>query len=272
MKTYGLILALIISLGGGSVLAQATGSVAPQKIVAEVSSTPPSGTKSLGASHPAAKPAAVKPETKAVKPKPVTVTSDTTAKAKPVAAPQTATEAKTETKTETKAPVAQATTAGVESKPEANTLPFKLNERTESLPPAPSLTGLLLRTFGTLLFIVGLIAAVGWALRYFGIVSFGKTQSETTGLKVVNTLPLGERRSLLTVKFGERTLLIGATPQGLSLLAEQNHEVEIPGNYMPVPTVNTVTDLLGTRAGYQFEDEMAQATLADSAWHSRSIR
>ena len=266
MKTYSLTLALLISLGGGSVLAQATGNAAPQKIVAELSSsTPALGTKPLGANHSTTKPAATKAESNTTKPKPSTPT-DTATKTKP------APSASTETKPETKAAATQAPNLGNEAKSEAGALPFKLNERAESLPPAPSLTGLLLRTFGALLFIVGLIAAVGWGLRYFGIVSFGKAQNETAGLKVLNTLPLGERRSLLTVKFGDRMLLIGATPQGLSLLAEQPEEVGIPGNYMPMPGMQTVTDLLGTKAGYKFEDELAQATTAENPWHNRSAR
>lgn len=263
MKTYSLFWALLISLGGGSVWAQAAGNPPPPKIVAEVSSSNQSTTK----------PAAAKPlGTKVDKAKPAT--PETTAK--PKASPAATTTASAETKSEPKAAPAQSPAVSTETKPESSDrLPFKLNDRPEAVPQAPSLTGLLLRTFGALLFIVGLIAAVGWALRYFGIINFGKPQSETAGLKVINTLPLGERRSLMTVKFGERTLLIGATPQGLTLLAEQaeqHEEPELPGNYVPMPTMQTVTDLLGVRAGYQFEDEMAQATLADSAWHSRSMR
>ncbi len=266
MKTYGLTLALLISLGGSNAWAQAPNNAAPPKIGAEVSSTTPVAAKALGTLPPTTKPAAAKAATNAAKPKPAT--PDTTVKTKPPTAAPPATETKIETKTAgTQTPASDA-----EAKSEASTLPFKLNDRTESLPPAPSLTGLLLRTFGALLFIVGLIAAVGWALRYFGIVSFGKAQNETAGLKIMNTLPLGERRSLLTVKFGDRMLLIGATPQGLSLLAEQPEEVNIPGNYMPMPGVQTVTDLLGAKSGYQFEDELAQATLADNTWRNRSGR
>ena len=267
MKTSSLTLALLISLGGGSVLAQATGNAAPQKIVAELSSsTPPLGAKSLGANHSTKKPAATKAESNTTKPKPST--PETAAKTKPPAASQPA----TETKAEPKSAGTQASGTGTEAKSEASALPFKLNERSESLPPTPSLTSLLLRTFGALLFIVGLIAAVGWALRYFGIVSFGKAQNETAGLKVLNTLPLGERRSLLTIRFGDRTLLIGATPQGLSLLAEQHEEVGIPGNYLPMPGMQTVTDLLGNKPGYKFEDELAQATVTDNTWRNRSAR
>ncbi len=147
-------------------------------------------------------------------------------------------------------------------------LPFKLNDRNELATEAPSASGLLLRTFGALLFIVGLIAAAGWGLRYFGVINFGKQQGETAGLRVLDTVPLGERRMLTLVKFGERTLLIGSTPQGLTLLAEQADEAEPQSSYMP--TVRTVTDLLDVNAAPLFEQEMARASLINTTWSDRS--
>jgi flagellar biosynthetic protein FliO len=149
-------------------------------------------------------------------------------------------------------------------------LPFKLNDRTELASEAPSAGGLLWRTFGVLLLIVGFIAAAGWALRYFGLLNFGKQQSEVAGLKVLDTVPLGERRTLTLVKFGERTLLIGATPQGLTLLAEQNDEPETPANY--VPTMRTVTDLLDVNGQPPFEQEFARASLVKQTWSDRRVQ
>ncbi|HEX4949626.1 MAG TPA: flagellar biosynthetic protein FliO [Blastocatellia bacterium] len=143
-------------------------------------------------------------------------------------------------------------------------LPFKLNDHAQLAAEAPSASGMLLRTFGALLFIVGLIAAAGWALRYFGIINFGKQQSEAAGLKVLDTVPLGERRTLTLVKFGERTLLIGSTPQGLSLLAEQADEPEPQANAMP--PVRTVTDLLDSNSAPQFEQELARVSLINTTW------
>lgn len=255
MKTYGLILALVLGLGG-SVLAQTPGNVAPQKLTAEISPAPPLGSVP---SHAAAKAAPAKTD----KPK----ASAPENKPKPVSP---STEAKPEAKTEPKADAkAAATTTTSEPKAEAERLPFKLAEHADATPQPPSMAGLLLRTLGALLFLVGLIAAAGWALRYFGIINFGKAQMEAGGLKVVNTLPLGERRSLMIVKFGERTLLIGATPQGLSLLAEQQEEAALPNHY-DAP-VQTVTDLLAARTGTRFEDEMTQAAMGNP-WYHRSTQ
>ena len=152
-----------------------------------------------------------------------------------------------------------------ESQPQE--LPFKLNDRHELATETPSASGMLLRTFGALLLIVGFIAAAGWGLRYFGFINFGKQHSEAAGLKVLDTVPLGERRTLTLVKFGERTLLIGSTPQGLTLLAEQTDEAEPQGSYMP--TVRTVTDLLDVNAPPQFEQELTRASLINTTWSDR---
>jgi flagellar biosynthetic protein FliO len=169
----------------------------------------------------------------------------------------------------TPAPTAPPLASVPESKPQE--LPFKLNERQQLATEAPSAGGMLLRTFGALLLIVGLIAAAGWALRHFGVINFGKQHSDAAGLKVLDTVQLGDRRTLTLVKFGERTLLIGSTPQGLSLLAEQAEELELPqGDYMP--TVRTVTDLLDVNAAPPFEQELTRASLINTNWSDRSVQ
>ncbi len=197
-------------------------------------------------------------EAKPAKAKPV---SEAGAKAKAVASVTPDKEAKPETKALPAPPLA--------SVPEAQPkeLPFKLNDRQVLATEAPSAGGMLLRTFGALLLIVGCIAAAGWGLRYFGLINFGKQQSEAAGLKVLDTVPLGERRTLTLVKFGERTLLIGSTPQGLTLLAEQAEETEPEANYRP--TVRTVTDLLDVNAPPPFDEELARASLINTTWSDR---
>lgn len=198
--------------------------------------------------------------------------------AKP-AKPKTSSESAAKPKTDSQAAPKPSQAPPLASVPEAPSkevkevkeerLPFKLNDRAELASETPSAGGLLLRTFGVLLLIVGFIAAAGWALRYFGLINFGKQQSEIAGLKVLDTVPLGERRSLTLVKFGERTLLIGATPQGLTLLAEQNDEPEIAANY--VPTMRTVTDLLDVNGQPPFEQELARASLINQTWSDRRV-
>jgi flagellar biosynthetic protein FliO len=121
-----------------------------------------------------------------------------------------------------------------------------------------------------LLLIIGFIAAAGWGLRYFGIINFGKQQGEAAGLKVMDTVQLGDRRTLTIVRFGERTLLIGSTPQGLTLLAEQADEAEVPNNFMP--PVRTVTDLLDVNGHPQFEQELARASLINTPWSDGRVQ
>lgn len=157
-----------------------------------------------------------------------------------------------------------------EAKTKEEVLPFKLNERAELATETPSASGMLLRTFGALLLIIGFIAAAGWGLRYFGLINFGKQQGEAAGLKVMDTVQLGDRRTLTIVRFGERTLLIGSTPQGLTLLAEQADEVEVPNNFMP--PVRTVTDLLDVNGQPQFEQELARASLINTPWSDGRVQ
>ena len=92
----------------------------------------------------------------------------------------------------------------------------------EATVEGPSAGGLLLRTFGALLLIVGLIAGVAWGLRRFGGARFGAPNQDAPDLAVLATVGLGERRSLSVVRFGERTLLLGATGQSITLLAEED--------------------------------------------------
>lgn len=197
---------------------------------------------------------------------------ESSAKSKP--ASTTDKETKSEAKSSAAPPLASVPEPTAKNSPDKNAkderLPFRLNDRGEMAAEAPSAGGLLLRTFGALLFIVGLIAAAGWGLRYFGIINFGKQQSEAAGLQVLDTVALGERRSLTIIKFGERLLLVGSTPQGLSLLAEQADEPERQANTMP--TVRTVTDLLDTDYVPQFEQELARASLINTTWSDRRVQ
>lgn len=225
---------------------------------------------------------ASKGEAKSTKAKPSTESSTKTKSASGASDKDSKKETKSETKSEAKATPAPLlasvpeTQAKEAKEAKEGSLPFKLNERAELATETPSASGMLLRTFGALIFIVGLIAAAGWTLRYFGIINFGKQQSEAAGLEVLDTVQLGERRSLTIVKFGERTLLIGSTPQGLSLLAEEENEPETPAGAMP--PVRTVTDLLDVNVQPQFEQELARASMINTAsqintvWSDRRVQ
>jgi flagellar biosynthetic protein FliO len=81
--------------------------------------------------------------------------------------------------------------------------------------------GLLLRTAGALLLILGSIAVIAWGLRRYGGGHFGSQPVEAPELAVLSSISIGERRTLTAVRFGDRLLLIGSTAQSITLLADE---------------------------------------------------
>jgi len=126
---------------------------------------------------------------------------------------------------------------------------FLADERQESAASAPSAAGLLARTLGALLLIIGLIVAAAWALKRMGGARFGSPRGDAPELTVLATVALGERRSVAAVRFGQRTFLLGSTAQGITLLAT---EERAPAS-SSTPTPRSVADLL------QASEERAQA-------------
>lgn len=118
-------------------------------------------------------------------------------------------------------------------------LPFMKHDDTAADTTAPSAGGLLLRTLGALLLVLSLLVAATWALRRWGGNAFNAQLNAETELAVVATLPLGERRTVSAVRFGDQLLLLGATPQSITLLAAQ----ERPLRPVP-PRMRSVAELL----------------------------
>lgn len=82
--------------------------------------------------------------------------------------------------------------------------------------------GLLARTLGALLLILGLLVAGTWLLRRTsGLKLAANGESPVT---VVSTTNIGEKQSLSVVKFGNKTLLVGATSQSIKVLATEKSE------------------------------------------------
>lgn len=118
-------------------------------------------------------------------------------------------------------------------------LPFMTQTPESAEETAPSAGGLLLRTAGALLLIVGLIIATAWGLRRLGGKNFGNADEQAVELTLLGTLSLGDRRQLSAVRFGDRLLLIGSTAQAITLLAARD---ERPRSY--IPPMRSVADLL----------------------------
>lgn len=196
---------------------------------------------------------------------------DATAGAAQTSATQTATAAAA-------APIAQSAPAqspADTSAPPANRPPPPLREderltfMTESNAPpaeAPSAFGLLARTFGALLLITGLIVAAGYGLKKFGGPRFGQTQEGAPDLTLLSSLSLGEKRSLAVVRFGQRTLLVGSTPQTLTLLSEED-ELPIEERQLTTGSSRSVAELLRGDTPDSFRQELSKAdhTFIESA-------
>ena len=133
-------------------------------------------------------------------------------------------------------------------------LSFMNESQTENREQAPSAIGLLLRTIGALLLIVGLIVAAAWGMKRFGGARFGAPKADAPELAVLNSIGLGERRSLAIVRFGERTLLIGSTPQTVTLIAE---------NTAVTPRAQSVAEILNESTTNSFADELSLASQND---------
>ena len=78
-------------------------------------------------------------------------------------------------------------------------------------------SGLIVRTFASLLFVVGLLMFLAWALRR-GMFRGGA--GSRTSIVVETAVSLGERRSLVIVAVEGRRLLLGLATGGVSLLAD----------------------------------------------------
>jgi flagellar biosynthetic protein FliO len=180
----------------------------------------------------------------------------------PAAAPQLTTDNK---KPEPSQEPSVASTA--DAKATDDRLPFMAENERESHDQAPSGVGLLLRTFGALLLIVGLIVAAAWGMKRFGGARFGTPQEDAPELAVMNSISLGDRRSLAIVRFGERTLLLGSTAQAVTLIAE----TEIDSF---APQMRSVADILSDdeRVAFAYELSSASQRLEDGmgAWQGDS--
>lgn len=135
-------------------------------------------------------------------------------------------------------------------------LPFMQTKenQTETSSSSAGALGLMMRTVGALLLIIGLIVFAGWGLRKFSGSRFGAKSNEGTQLTVLSTVPLGNNRSLAVVRFGERTLLIGSTPQSFTLLATEQEDYT--QDNLPV---RSVSELLKTENLNSFDNELFNA-------------
>ncbi|MEP6901009.1 MAG: flagellar biosynthetic protein FliO [Actinomycetota bacterium] len=105
-------------------------------------------------------------------------------------------------------------------------LPFMQNEQTAAT-EEPSSGGLMIKTLGALLLIVGLIFFGAWGAKKLGFGnSNSKNSADDLNLAILTSVSLGSGRTISTVRFGERILLVGSTAQTFTLLAEEKSEAK----------------------------------------------
>jgi flagellar biosynthetic protein FliO len=178
-------------------------------------------------------------------------------KSEPVAASPTSPTPNTSTENANAQPA-----ASPQSQPDSannERLPFMNQTDTDSQESTPGVAGLLLRTVGALLLIVGLIVAVSWGMKRFAGARFGAPKEDAPQLALLNSLSLGDKRSLAVIRFGSRTLLVGSTAQNVTLLAED--EID---DFATTP--RSVADFLNDEQPVEFQqplefaEQLANAT------------
>ena len=116
-----------------------------------------------------------------------------------------------------------AVTAAQETAPplgENEPIPFMRTEQNISA-EEPSSSGLLLKTLGSMVFIIGLIFVGAWGAKKLGFGNVKTAGEDAAELAVLNSVALGNGRSVSMIRFGSRVLLVGSTPQSFTLLAEE---------------------------------------------------
>lgn len=136
---------------------------------------------------------------------------------------------------------------------EDDRLPFMQNQETQAVPETSS-GGLLFKTLGAMLLVVGLIFGGAWGAKKLGLGNFSPKHAEDdVNLKVLTSVSLGSGRTISTIRFGERVLLVGSTAQSFTLLAEE----EKPHDASPLPT-RSVAEMLDEEM-IPFDTEFAKA-------------
>jgi len=83
----------------------------------------------------------------------------------------------------------------------------------------PSVAASLLRVAGALVFVVALAVLSLYALKHFGSGKITR-KSPRRSIKIIETTGLGPNRALHVVQAGSKYLLVGSTPNQISLVAE----------------------------------------------------
>lgn len=131
----------------------------------------------------------------------------------------------------------------------------------------PSSGTLLLKTIGAMAVIIGLIFTGSWAVRKYGLPGMQRSISGSEpDLKVLSTVSLGSGRSISTIRFGDRVLVVGSTAQEFTLLAEQTLAID-----ESIDRSRSVADMLADdEVSFDVEFERAQDHM--DSWQINGVK
>ncbi len=91
-------------------------------------------------------------------------------------------------------------------------------------------------------------------------------------MNVITTISIGDRRSLTVVRFGERTLLVGSTPQSFTLLASDDCESLLPFSFEE-SSPRSVADVLSASEGREINPSPSFAAELEhlEAWKNTEL-
>ena len=127
---------------------------------------------------------------------------------------------------------------------------------------------IVLKTFGAMLIIVGLIFFAAWGLKKFGFGPKSSSKAEAPELTIVSTVTVGSGRTISSIKFGSRILLVGSTPQSFTLLADGADDE--PFSVAASTSPRSVAEMLA--AEDSFGEELARADATFGAWAAQGGR
>lgn len=156
-------------------------------------------------------------------------------------------------------PPATANQPAAEVMTEDDRLPFMQSEDSPA-PREPSSSGLVIKSIGALVLVIGLLFFGTWTLKKLGFGGKKATNGEEMNLAIISSIAMGGGRTISTIQFGERVLLVGATAQNFTLLAEENPVDAITGRN-PMSVAEMLAD-----EGMSFEEEFA---MASGRWNGR---
>ena len=99
----------------------------------------------------------------------------------------------------------------------------------------------MFRAFGGMGLVLCLLLGAYFGIRKFAPGYFPKATSNGKNLKIVESLGMGDRRSIALVEVGEKRFLIGSTPQQINLLTA------LPEHFSLVAEDNDVKEIKGLK-------------------------